>query len=587
MADSPVPDDIRYERLDPYLAWEFPETMRVEVRRTCSCPIPDAAVRLKLEAPDGTTVFEKEYRTGPDCTVEIPLAEHRGKRFRSFRLEIDKDSLVPAVFLRTDAWQSARTDLYQRRTHAAPVRIPEQLTVTLKTGEYVPLEFVDPQGKPVAGAQVVVGIVSNAEFQTDGVFLRENPPRSEYRTNTHEGKCVVGPVDFEAGYPSLRVSCPGFQDFVGHLKKQPLEAPAGSGAAEVPEVQWRRYTLRPLAMPEEIFVLEGRVLDVEGKPIAGALLPGGISDENGRYRAELPIRDGKVVLTAYASGMKRDAVTLDPKTVSSPFDVTLQPGTPIRIQAVDEQGSPVTFIDASPVIQEVPGLQGCVFPNTHGNSCWETCDVASDEIFLAVHYTGAPKDGKTFRSEKPYYACRPRLEPYVVRMIAEEAPPPKPEPPQEFAYTIPLRVAEPRDHSWKLPDRIAFRLRDFETGEPCDDVHLTVTLDVRTDIPDSRMLMFSSRMPSDIAKIQFAVPDAKTDARGLVGIDFGEFNADAVMEVSFLFQRKGYSPKRLTWRSGDIGPFYSSIATPASQLRRMGVPVPEFLDLVLVREESK
>ncbi len=584
IAGDSLPENIRYEKLNPFSAWTFPDVLRLEVREKESGePVGGATVRLKLASPeDGQPAFESEYETDAVGNVDIPLAEHRGKRFRSFSLEISAGSrIVPGGYLWSGVWSAAKADIYADLTQNAPVQIPSRLTAEMKKGVMLPLEFTDPEGKPVENAEIVAQIENCADFVVDGVRLPARTQPNIIRAKTdHAGKCPFGPVLKGDKRISVTVVHPDFRRFHVYVSEPPDSVNAVTGE---PDPKRFRFMLDP---PEKPFILEGRVLDEDGKPIAGAAFgESNFSDENGRYRTEInPQGSPRLSLQVFAHGMKRFTVELDATTLKMPFDITMRRGRTIRIRAVDEQGNPVPEIDAAPCILEVPELRGTVFQD----GLWATGDAPEDEIFLSVRYVGKTKDGKTYCAENPFYVCRPREEPYTVKMLAMDTPAPVTEPVFHHSGTgmIPLSLTPATaEHSWKLPDRIAFRVRDFETGEPCEDVRVTVTFDVRTDVQPS-IISASSRTPAGYGRVRFAEPEAKTDFRGVVGMDFTELDADAVLGLEFLFERKGYRPKRLKWRARDIGPYYGGIATPVWQLRRAGPPVPAFLDLLLVRETT-
>lgn len=141
---------------------------------------------------------------------------------------------------------------------AAPLRIP----VSRNRGAEGSL--VDPEGRPIAGAEIEVQM----EGDLDPGRLDSLPPemREIFFQRTRSGADGVFRLSTLApGGISLRIRHPGFTA----LRTPRREVPAAPGVLAL-----GRYTLAPAAR------IEGRVVDPEGRPLAGVkVLRAGIAEE--------------------------------------------------------------------------------------------------------------------------------------------------------------------------------------------------------------------------------------------------------------------------------------------------------------------
>ncbi|MFL6293896.1 MAG: carboxypeptidase regulatory-like domain-containing protein [Thermoanaerobaculia bacterium] len=222
-------------------------------------------------------------------------------------------------------------------------------TVVLSPGVVVEGYAVDPEGRPVPGAEIRV-----AEASADPMsrFLQQEEPLPA-ATSAQDGFFRV--EDRRAGETvNLDASRPGY-------------APAVAAGVEVPPDQPVRLVLQPSA------AVEGRTVDPDGKPVAGArvftfpsdpLSMGGgfrmfsgsrsrqaVSDETGFFRLE-DVIPGAFQLQAMATGYQHaelENLEVRPGQELKAVEVVLAPGAVIEGRVFSPSGQPLAGAEVSVV----------------------------------------------------------------------------------------------------------------------------------------------------------------------------------------------------------------------------------------------
>lgn len=209
--------------------------------------------------------------------------------------------------------------------------IPDQYTIHLDAGARVGGVVVDEEGRPVEG----VSVHPHIEFKK----------RDEDQSQLSIGDRVKTDADGRWTYESVPANLDSVGITLDHpqylsesrvtLPLKEFRVPAGG----TPE--------RPITIARGI-VATGRVVDRQGKPVAGARVRGkfinaqreAITDDRGEYR--LPgCRPGRFALIVTAPGHGPALENIDFQPDLAPVHFTLPAPRTIRITMVDPQGKPV------------------------------------------------------------------------------------------------------------------------------------------------------------------------------------------------------------------------------------------------------
>lgn len=213
------------------------------------------------------------------------------------------------------------------RSAAPGVRVPpeEPVRIVMQPASVVEGRTVDDDGKPVAGAKIVL-----IPTERRGGF--------QMRDGTSDDTGAFRIEDVPPGALEARAMAPGFQAaYVSNL-----EARAGQDLKGVEIV---------LATGA---VVEGRVLSPSGKPVAGANVElmeeeargsfrmpvSAATDGDGRYRLD-GLAPGTRTIQATHEGYRRAVRDLEVRSGENALDLSLEGGAEVRGRVVDEGGAPV------------------------------------------------------------------------------------------------------------------------------------------------------------------------------------------------------------------------------------------------------
>jgi hypothetical protein len=207
--------------------------------------------------------------------------------------------------------------------------IPERFAVRLKRGVMrIGGTVRDEAGKAIAGA--TVSLSESGTKRKAGTGMLSNLPV----TTDAEGRWTTGSVPPEPGRIFGWVTHP---EFLRGVVNAPLDAMV-AGKADV------------VLKPGE--VIEGRILDDVGKPLAGASIvaaasrdvssdrPQSVSDVDGRFRMA-NVEPGIKSVVVSAPGRMPELRAVQASRGMSPLEIRLRPGKALRGRVVDENGKPI------------------------------------------------------------------------------------------------------------------------------------------------------------------------------------------------------------------------------------------------------
>lgn len=217
-------------------------------------------------------------------------------------------------------WSSAEHD------EPIPLRFTAELEAAWSVGGIV----ADPDGKPVAGAEVRPGI----EF-------KKRPGETQ---QLGSGARVTTDAAGKWRFDSVPVSMPDVHVSIRHPSLMPLRR----------RLARREFGIEPGREPSARIVLDrgltvtGKVTDESGKPIAGAMVRTKFGNDvreartgpDGVYRLiGCEPRPARIVASAPGRAMDLKELNIEPGM--GPVDFRMKPGGTVRVRVIDEHGNPV------------------------------------------------------------------------------------------------------------------------------------------------------------------------------------------------------------------------------------------------------
>lgn len=288
-----------------------------------------AVLEGRVSDPQGNPIAEAEVRAAS------------GGRGEPIFVLLARGNAEPDAWTGADGWfrvpdlvpgQPVHVAIRRRGFGAAdlPGVVPpaEPLAVTLHPALRLSGRVVDPGGEPVAGARIVL----TAEWQRGGAMSMRSAGHAE---SDEEGRFLF--EDVEPGTVRLMAFAEG---------RQPAEL-GGIAAPPGKDVEGIELVLAPGA------VVEGRVLDAAGKPVAGAMVQpvesemgarmrmssGGATDGDGLYRIE-GLAPGTRSIEAQDGQGRRAVGELEVRPGTNRLDLRFRGGHEIAGRVLDPEGAP-------------------------------------------------------------------------------------------------------------------------------------------------------------------------------------------------------------------------------------------------------
>ncbi len=215
--------------------------------------------------------------------------------------------------------------------------LPESFTYEMADGAEIGGRVINEDDQPVAGAQVAVHLSITRQEPANGVAY---PDVSELKTKTdRDGRWAVSKAPAGFTRASLKLS----------HKRYINDTRFGESGTHTPQALREKTAV---SVMKRGLTLAGRVLDADGKPVAGAEVkqgpdrwgtdyPTATAGRDGRFVFE-NTRPGPVVLTVQAAGHAPDLKRLTVSAESEPVEFKLEKPSTIRIRLIDEAGEPIS-----------------------------------------------------------------------------------------------------------------------------------------------------------------------------------------------------------------------------------------------------
>jgi protocatechuate 3,4-dioxygenase beta subunit len=208
--------------------------------------------------------------------------------------------------------------------------IPPRFTAELEAAWSAGGIVVDPDGKPVAGAEV-----------SPSIEFKKRPGEVQQLSS---GARVMTDAAGKWRFDSVPVSMADVHVSIVHPSLMPLRR----------QLARREFAIEPGREPATRIVLDrgltvtGKVTDESGKPIAGALVRTKFWNEvreartgpDGAYRL-IGCEPRPVRIVASAEGRAMDMKELNIEPGMGPVDFRMKPGGTVRVRVVDQRGNPV------------------------------------------------------------------------------------------------------------------------------------------------------------------------------------------------------------------------------------------------------
>ncbi len=325
-----------------------PGQYRLEIVREGFAPIRISGVEIP---PNSPAVHLGDLRLPAGVTIEGRVVDEQGRPLAGALVAVPSDAQgempvqvetgLDGSFRLKGLARGDRYDLHIQAEGFVPRQAPgveappsEPLRIELRRGRTLSVRVLDPDGRPVPGARL---------SRLESTMTNAAGGRSGHQSSTSlgetgdEGSFQIG--NLEPGVLDLMVNADGFQPMLARGLHIPEDAAAG--AVEITLVRGG--------------VVEGQVLDGDGKPVAGArvsasleeaeAVPAGMSSGNtdgeGHYRLEglvpgsyqvtvdsVELSDRLWAKAAVGTGVRR-------------LDFRFPSGAQVSGQVVDSQGAPV------------------------------------------------------------------------------------------------------------------------------------------------------------------------------------------------------------------------------------------------------
>jgi beta-lactamase regulating signal transducer with metallopeptidase domain/uncharacterized GH25 family protein len=357
-------------------------------------PIPGAIVELRTDPGPTAEQVRQGKLVKRDRHRAFVATDAQGQ----LMVEIPRTNTYFDVLIETPGygpyWAS-----WSSENHAQP--IPSRFTAELEAAWSVGGIIVNAEGKPVEGVTVGPGIE----------FKKRPGDHRQMRGGTGQKTDAAGRWHFDSVPASMRevfveINHPGFSPV-----RRPLTR-AEFGIERGQQPVGRIVLNRGLTVT-------GKVTDVAGKPIAGALVrtkflndirEAGTGPDGVYHLAGCEPRTARIVVSARGRATDMKELRIDPEM--GPVDFAMKPGSTVRIRVLDQQGKPVP--KARIFFQQWRG-DFSYFEFNHvsqyadQNGVWVWNEAPLDEFKADICHSG---DGMTL-SEQPLIA---RQQEYVFRL---------------------------------------------------------------------------------------------------------------------------------------------------------------------------
>lgn len=298
---------------------------------------PSVEIRGRVTDRDGKPVAEAEIHATRDLR-RLRLGQEPGAADRKPEAVTDAEGRFAVPDLR----RGEQVDLRVRAKGFLPAEVegvsapaPKPVAVVLDRAARVAGRVVDPDGRPVPGAEL--NLASERPGEERGLL------RFAARTPATTAADEDGRFAFESVLPGraeLRATSPGFQP----ARLESLEVPPkGLDGVKV--------------VLERGAVIEGRVTTTAGDPVGDTRVTCGeaasISDADGVYRLEGVPPGPRTVQARHQDFPPLDRA-LDVQPVINPLDLIFEAGSEVAGRAVDEEGKGVEGVSVTLFLPDSP-----------------------------------------------------------------------------------------------------------------------------------------------------------------------------------------------------------------------------------------
>jgi RNA polymerase sigma factor (sigma-70 family) len=315
--DSPPPRQRSDARDGPAAARDVRTVFFRVADRTTKRPV--AGVTLKVWINGKMT---REHVTDATGRIVIPLPE------------MDPERLT--VTARGDGWVPKR--VYLRHFTARETEIPRSYTLEMERGTSIGGGVQDEQGRPIDGVVVSVYATTPDDRGREALDLDGVTARSDAQGRWH---LDVIPAGLDLGHLHFNFQHPEFVSWIDAGNNQSIMTPEGLRSRS------------GLIVLHKGIPVTGRVLDREGRPIAGASVRLGDpmhqpglwvttvkTDAEGRFRIG-NVAMNEAPLTVRAAGHAPELMSLKLRPGLAPVEFRLGPARTIRGRVIDDRGRPV------------------------------------------------------------------------------------------------------------------------------------------------------------------------------------------------------------------------------------------------------